>query len=141
MEEPKVKAQTSIWYAKRHWRIGFAILVVSLLLSAVHLSAGNLVQALMAANDLRLDPELDSLLDSNDFELQHKRSVQQHFSKFGIYIPTDDIIVNARDIVHEPYRSLLLQSCGSGKIFVWVPLKFRLPLIGEKIIEWCLVKK
>jgi len=126
---------------KRSWRIGFTILLIALSLSAAHLSAGRVVQALLASADLRLDQEPDSLLDSSDFELQQKRLVQQHFLKFGIYIPIDDVIVNDRNLVDEPYRSMLEKSCGSGRLFVWVPIKFRLPLIGEKIVEWCLVKK
>lgn len=125
----------------RHWRIGFTVLFIALILSAIHVSSYNAILALVASSQLRLDQNQESLLNSSDFELQQKRLVQQHFLKYGIYIPIDDITVKDVGIEADSYQLMLQQSCGSGKLFVWVPLKFRLPLIGEKILEWCLVKK
>lgn len=76
----------------------------------------------------------------DDF-LTLQREVQKHFLGYGIYIPIDDIILKRAKQHNKTYLSLLKKTCGVGSIYVWVPLKFRIPIIGEKVIEWCLLKK
>jgi hypothetical protein len=66
---------------------------------------------------------------------QVRRNIQKHFRDSGIYIPTEDILTFAPTKRSE---ALLMQKvCGKGTLFVWVPLKVRLPFVGERIKEWC----
>lgn len=136
----QVSAPPSRFWLSRRWLVGYPCLFLALSISATHLSTSQALTSLRASMDLKLDLEDSSLLNSSDLELQKKRLVQQHFLKYGIYIPLDDIIVNVNDRVVEPYRTLLSKSCGHAELYVWVPLKFRLPILGDKIVEWCLTK-
>ena len=68
-----------------------------------------------------------------------ERKVQKFFLDHNIYIPMEDIIINRENHISE--KSPLFQmrkSCGQGKLYVWIPLRVRIPLFGEKVIEWCL---
>ena len=68
-----------------------------------------------------------------------RRQIQQHFLHHSIYIPFDDIYINELEPHSQDYFvSLVMQkSCGRGRLLIWVPFKIRLPIIGEKVFEWC----
>jgi hypothetical protein len=80
-------------------------------------------------NDL---PELESHLI---------RRVQKHFLKYGFYIPAEDIVINNKNIILDrDYVANLKKSCDQGRLYIWIPLRFKIPLFGEKVLEWCFVQ-
>lgn len=64
-----------------------------------------------------------------------KRKIHRHFLEYDTYIGTSDI--NATKSDADVNRELFTKSCGQGTIFVWLPLRVRLPLIGDQVYEWC----
>lgn len=71
--------------------------------------------------------------------LDARRTVQRHFLAHAVYIPMEDIVAPVQGEEQAPGSvSLLMQkACGPGKLYVWIPFKFYLPVTGEKVIEWC----
>lgn len=70
-----------------------------------------------------------------------QRKVQKHYLDYGIYIPLDDIILNQDENSAITQLSLLEQVCGEGTLYIWVPIRIRIPVLGEKVLEWCLLRK
>lgn len=71
--------------------------------------------------------------------LETRRRIQKRFLRQDVYIPLEDItLVTADGVGESDYLFDMRKICGQGRIFVWVPLRFRLPLTGEKVREWCL---
>ena len=67
-----------------------------------------------------------------------KRAIQKHLLSFATYVPLEDIVTAAPSDVAAGDLSLLMQkACGRGKLFVWIPLRIRLPIVGERVYEWC----
>jgi hypothetical protein len=71
-----------------------------------------------------------------------KREEQRYFLSYGIYLPLDDIMFQDELIENGArHGDSLRSSCGGAKSGVtwaiWLPLKFRWPLIGERVSEWC----
>lgn len=70
--------------------------------------------------------------------LEMRRQVQRHFLDHSVYIPMEDIVAGAPTEEDPTDMSLLMQkACGQGRLFIWIPFKFFLPVTGEKVIEWC----
>ncbi len=66
-----------------------------------------------------------------------KRSVQRHFSDYGTYIPMDDIQIIFGKKGRKIADSLTMQKVQDrATLMVWIPLRFTLPLLGVKVIEW-----
>lgn len=61
-------------------------------------------------------------------------SIHKYFLNRGLFIPKDSILKD------EEVGGFLgvREQCETGKIYVWVPLRLRMPLAGEKVWEWCL---
>jgi hypothetical protein len=82
-------------------------------------------------------------IDFADFNLEEssvtiKRQIQRHFLDYSVYIPVEDIVIIAPDKKEDNrVESLMTKACGSGSLFVWIPLKISLPFYGEKVHEWC----
>ncbi|WP_159455058.1 hypothetical protein [Pseudobacteriovorax antillogorgiicola] len=70
-----------------------------------------------------------------------KRKIQRHYLDYGIYIPIDDIILDLEGGTNIAQLKMLRKACGAGQTFVWIPLRFRFPMLGEKVFEWCLTMK
>lgn len=66
--------------------------------------------------------------------LTAQQKIHQYFLSRQIYIPQEDISLHS----DEPMLFAVRNSCSRGKIYVWIPVKVRLPMFGEKVIEWCL---
>lgn len=76
--------------------------------------------------------------DRSSFSVKMSRRVQQHFRGFGIHIPLEDILLRPFEPSYQERLFLLLdRSCGNGKVYVWIPLVFRFPFAGNKVLEWC----
>lgn len=70
--------------------------------------------------------------------LEVKRRIQKHFLDYSVYLPMEDIIVPVSLGDERTELSFLMQNtCGRATLYVWIPFKFRLPLIGDKVIDWC----
>lgn len=82
--------------------------------------------------------------------LEFKREEQKYFLKYGIYVPLEDMMfVSQIPKSGERYAEALYRSCsalgssngnasGNSKGFaIWLPLKTRWPIIGERVSEWC----
>ena len=71
-----------------------------------------------------------------------KRDEQRYFLEYGVYIPLEDMMfVQQLTEGGERYGNALIKSCsglrpGSG-FAIWLPLKTRWPLLGERVLEWC----
>jgi len=67
--------------------------------------------------------------------LELKRKVQKHFLDARTYLPLEDIVIPQ---AHGNESSLLMQkACGRGRLYIWIPFKFDIPIFGKKVIEWC----
>ena len=68
-----------------------------------------------------------------------KRTVQNHFRNYDVYIPTTDIVavLDGYSESHTRLEKMLRAACGKGVLYVWVPIRYRLPVIGDRISEWC----
>lgn len=77
-------------------------------------------------------------LNSEESSVTIKRQIQRHFLDYSVYIPVEDIVIIAQDKKEDNrLESLMTKACGSGSLFVWIPLKISLPFYGEKVLEWC----
>ena len=68
-----------------------------------------------------------------------QRKIQQHFRKYRVHVPTEDIIIVADSEQRYVIGDLLRKACGTGNIFIWVPFKFRIPFKKTYIFEKCWV--
>lgn len=79
----------------------------------------------------------DDLVDTSRV-FATKRSIQKHLLHFGTYVPIEDIVTaSPRDVASGDLSLLMQKACGRGKVFVWIPLRIRLPIVGERVYEWC----
>ena len=123
------KSRGSYWSLLLIWTYG------------IYFSSHLAIKAVIASLMLLSDPQISQLLAVPTPQvIEIKRLVHQHYLSYSIYIPLDDIVIYDQRRVEQPLTALLQQSCGSGSAYVWVPLKMQLPLMGEKVWEWCLIK-
>jgi len=70
-----------------------------------------------------------------------KRSIQRHFLNYDVYVPLEDMIQGLPpqgSAAKASELSLLMQkACGQATLYVWIPIRFRIPLIGDRVTEWC----
>lgn len=73
--------------------------------------------------------------------LAQRRFLQQTLLEHGLYIPLSDIVPGVPEVksgIEASELSLFMQkTCGPSTLYVWIPLRFRLPLLGEHVWEWC----
>lgn len=118
------------------WKVCAAI--AALWISAASISMHDAVNPIQASIALLRSNDFERLLSSGAPLLDTQRTIQAHYLSYGVYIPLDDIVMNAQE--KQPLRELLESACKPGRATIWVPLKFHIPLAGEKVFEWCLVK-
>ena len=117
------------WWTAPLWALAFYV--------STHEAAKALVASLFFLQNRSL---YEQLTKPQMVALEAQRSVQRHFLSFNIYIPLEDIAIRGKETEEQTIIPMLEQFCGEGKAFVWVPLRFQLPVVGEKVLEWCLVK-
>lgn len=69
-----------------------------------------------------------------------KRRIQKHFLDHQIYLPIDDIVVEtANETVNDADRLtfLMRKACGQAKLYIWLPLTYKLPAKGRYTSSWC----
>ena len=70
--------------------------------------------------------------------LQFRRSIQRHFSDHGVYVPIEDIqIVDPQDPREVMFSLARQNQCDRARLHAWIPLRFKWPIFGEKVVEWC----
>lgn len=79
------------------------------------------------------------LIREGDTALTVKRRIQKRFLKNGMYLPLYDIDVLAEvEAENKDKATTIKKLCGSGRVSMWIPLRYRFPFVGEKVLEWCL---
>jgi hypothetical protein len=122
---------------------GFRKLLFLILLAMPSLGAAvwTVLPALSAVKAVGSFPSLNYKdVDIRDEKKFHelRRTIQKHFRDGGLYIPLEDIVAGIRAPDAPKKTAIIMQkACGRGKIHVWIPLQFRLPLIGSKVVDWC----
>ena len=82
-----------------------------------------------------------SKLDLEDLATREEisRQIQQHFHKFDLYVPLEDVVVLSAN--KDPEKALffdnLTKTCQDALIYVWLPFTVRLPFLGDVDWEWC----
>lgn len=115
-----------------------AVFLAMPLFFAAFWSAEPALQATYAAWKYNLTPIDTDRLNNSINQVNTKRQIQKHFLRDNIYIPLEDIILITDFLEKQSNLSFFMQNaCGRGRIYVWVPLKFRLPIIGDRVFDWC----
>jgi hypothetical protein len=105
------------------------------------ISSHKALPAALAGLRFELDHRITGKLGSTqETPLESARTIQRFFLKIGIYIPIDDITTQSEQDEGTALLELNERACGSGIAYVWIPLRFQLPIFGEKVLEWCQVK-
>ncbi len=73
---------------------------------------------------------------------EFKRQEQKYFLGYGIYVPLEDIMyVEQLPSAGARYAESLRQTCADlgskNGLAIWLPLKVKWPLLGERVFEWC----
>ncbi len=83
------------------------------------------------------------IIDHIDSPKVIKSFVQEHFRKYNVYIPMDDIIWISQ--VHKNnklYWTILNNTCNyPDPLAVWVPFQLKIPILGKRFLEWCWTPK
>jgi hypothetical protein len=109
--------------------------------SLVSWSTSECLVAFWATARHKAIPKVKAALQEPDLT-DFRRSEQKYFLDYGIYIPLPDIMFTAQlPLGGARYANALKRSCsgvqtGNG-VAIWLPLKIKLPLVGERVFEWC----
>lgn len=126
------------WLEQRYARV---LLVLALLLPAFAVATWTLMPPLRAVaaaymiTPVKMAKEPMDELGWVDF----RRHLQKHFSSYGLYIPMEDIIVSDPNLVGRELTQFMQNACGDGSLYVWIPLKMRVPVYGTVVWDWCWV--
>lgn len=75
---------------------------------------------------------------AENMRLEMQRGLQKHYLNYGVYIPLEDIMFTEHVVKSNSDLGPVVRSvCGNAALVVWIPLLIRLPLVGERSIEWC----
>ena len=73
---------------------------------------------------------------------EFKRQEQKYFLEYGVYVPLEDIMyVEQLPSSGERYAESIKMTCADlstkNGMAIWLPLRIKLPLLGERVFEWC----
>lgn len=68
---------------------------------------------------------------------QLRRLIQKHYLKFDVYLPLEDIVTLKGSPIPERYQRFMEKACGNAQVYIIIPLRLDLPVIGEQVYEWC----
>ncbi|MBP9708747.1 MAG: hypothetical protein KBD78_14000 [Oligoflexales bacterium] len=108
-------------------------------LAAIYYTTHKAAAALIACQQLKIQNN-DALKELSPKALvEFKRKIQQHFRHYQIYLPLEDIVVNAQ-LNEKPdsfnLSTSLQENYGVSQVYLFVPLRFHLPFVGENVIEY-----
>lgn len=120
------------------------LIIASWLISLVILLCWSTSQSMVVFWATTRHPKIaKSTMHSEEADwIEYKRSEQKFFQSYGLYLPLEDIMFIAQlPSGGTRYADALRRTCsgviaGSG-IAIWLPLKIKLPLVGERVFEWC----
>lgn len=97
------------------------------------------IRAAYACHSLGISKKEILAAQTSKNSLDLRRKIQKFFLDQQVYIPFEDIFLNggADESEKKRFDHMIAKTCGKGDIFIWVPFKFRLPMIGDRILEWC----
>ena len=86
--------------------------------------------------------EMSVLNGSEPARTEFRRREQRYFLDSGVYIPLEDIMfVDQLGRGRQNYAVAIRENCsGLGPergLAIWLPLKIKVPLLGERVKEWC----
>ena len=124
--------QTRVWQVVRH-----SILLLIPVGIGIAWSVYPVLTGYLAAEEFHKSP-LALQIRQNQWSETMERKVQKFFLDRGLYIPMEDIVINKENHISDksPFFQMR-KACGQGKLYVWIPLRIRVPLFGEKVVEWC----
>ena len=108
-------------------------------LAAIYYSTHKAVAALIACQQLQVQNN-EALKELSPKALvEYKRKIQQHYRHYQIYLPLEDIVVNAQ-LNENPdsfkLSASLQENYGASQVYLFIPLRFHLPFVGENVIEY-----
>jgi hypothetical protein len=120
-------------------RLLFGIILILPTLGAAFWSVQPNVRAMMAVRALNPPRLTDNAANDPEAALQYKRDIQRVFSGSGIHVPLEDIeLGKTADNGTSRIQGLNSKACGGGAdLYVWLPIRFRLPVVGERVIDRC----
>jgi hypothetical protein len=119
-------------------RIFYIILIAVPLIGAAMWSLGSLIRTVHATVVCSTGKFVDLKKVESSDQLSLRRGLQRCLSDHDVYIPLEDIRWNDNGRLTSFDSSWTMQiQCDRARLHVWVPLRFKLPVIGEKVIEWC----
>jgi len=116
-----------------------AVLILGLLWSV--LPGLGAIAAYMTLPPITSDSANNPLLQES---LKNARKVQLHFLKYRVYIPLEDIIISTEELTSSSYESQKkppkksILWCNLEKSILWIPIKYKVPIVGERVFQWCL---
>lgn len=114
---------------------------VAALLLATGVSSFQALKGVVGAIRFMQEDRKSSVIVKYDADaMEERRELQKKILASGVYIPLEDIIIRTEENSSSQLLANLILACGPGRVFVWMPLQFKFPIIGEKVFEWCLVK-
>lgn len=113
------------------------LLLVAPLAAAVTWTIEPSFRTLLATMTYQSEPLTEDVYDNYEQNLNLKRQIQKHFLNFKIYIPLEDIVTIGPNSKEKMMQEIMARSCGKANIYVWTPLGFRLPFLGQKFIDRC----
>ncbi len=118
-------------------QFAFILLLVAPLAAAVTWTIEPSFRTLLATLTYDSEPLSEDVYDNYEQNLNLKRQIQKHFLNFKIYIPLEDIVTIGPNSKEKMMQDIMARSCGKANIYVWTPLGFRLPFLGQKFIDRC----
>ncbi len=120
-------------------RVVFGILLFLPSLGAAVWTVQPSLAALLAVRSLTPKAFAESSITDTESVMQYKRDIQRTFSNSGIHVPLEDIALGKTAVDDDSrIQNLNTKACGGrADLYVWLPLRFRLPVIGEKVVDRC----
>lgn len=119
-------------------RTFYIILIAVPLIGAAKWSLDSLIRTVHAMVVCPIGKFVDLKKVESSDQLSLRRGLQRCLSDHDVYIPLEDIRWNDNGLLTSFDSSWTMQiQCDRARLHVWVPLRFKLPVIGEKVIEWC----
>lgn len=129
------------WFAALRKR-ALAVAVILPLVAALFFSTRTFFQALVGVAIFSETKFANNNWDNPSSALTGRRLAQQQFMNVGVHIPLENIIATEDDSATTPRMiDLMTEVCGRGVLMIWVPLRLRLPFVGDRVSEWCWVPK
>jgi hypothetical protein len=122
-------------------KIRLIIAMIAALLMMLMWSMQDTIVILWAASRHPKIPK-EALVYVEPARTEFKRQEQKYFLGYGIYVPLEDMMyIEQLSNAKARYAEALAKSCSGLRsdsgFAIWLPLKSKWPLMGERVMEWC----